>query len=46
MLLSKWSVCNSKQLELLKEQKAKLLSNLTGIKIPILSDLPMLNTVL
>ena len=39
MLLSKWEVCNNKKLELFKEQQARgLLSNLTGIKVMILSD--------
>ena len=47
MLLSKYSVCNSKKSKFLKKQEAKgLLSNLTGIKIPILSDLPILNVIL
>ena len=40
MLLSKCAVSNSKKLKFVKEQKARgLLSNLTGINIPILSDL-------
>ena len=40
MLLSKCSGCNSKKLKFLREQEARgLLSNLTGVKIPILSDL-------
>ena len=44
MLLSKCAVCNSKKLKFVKEQEAKgLLSKLTGIKVPILSDLPMVN---
>ena len=46
MLLSKYSVCNSKKLKLLKEQEVTgLLSNLKGIKVPILGDLPILNTL-
>ena len=45
MLLSKCAVCNSKKLKFLKEQVAtRLLSNLLGIKVLILSDLPILNT--
>ena len=45
MLLSKCVMCNSKELKFFKEQEAKeLLSNLTGIRVPILSDLPILNT--
>ena len=44
MLLSKCAVCNSKKLKFIKEQTAKgLLSKLTGIKIPTLSDLPIVN---
>ena len=40
MFLSKCSVSNSKKLKFLKEQEAKgLLSKLTVIKDPILSDL-------
>ena len=47
MLLSNFSVCNNKKLEFLKEQETKgLISNLTDIKIPILSDLPVLNAIL
>ena len=38
---------DSKTLKFLKEQEAKgLSSNLTGIKIPVLRDLPILNTIL
>ena len=38
---------DSKTLKFFKGQEAKgLSSNLTGIKIPILRDLPMLNTIL
>ena len=37
---------NCKKSKFLKEQKTRgLLSNLTGIKVPILSDLPLLNTL-
>ena len=47
MLLSKFAVCNSKKLKFIKEQEAKrLLSNLTGIKIPFLSDFLILNAIL
>ena len=43
--LSKCTVCNSKKLKFIKEQKARgLLSNLTGIKVSILNDLPISNT--
>ena len=46
MFLSKYTVPNSKKSKFLKEQEAKrLLSNLKGIKIPILNDLPILNTL-
>ena len=39
-LSSKFSVCKSKKPKFLKEQEARrLLSNLTGAKIPVLSDL-------
>ena len=45
MFLSKCTVCNSKKLKFIKEQKARgLLSNLTGIKVSILNDLPISNT--
>ena len=47
MLLSKFAVCNSKKLKFIKEQEAKrLLSNLTGIEIPFLSDFLILNAIL
>ena len=43
ILLSKCLVCNSKKLKFLKEQEARgLSSNLTGVKIPALRDLPLL----
>ena len=47
MLLSKCAVCNMvKKMEFLKEQEARgLLSNLTGVKVPILSDVPISNTL-
>ena len=41
MLLSTFSVCNSKKLKFLKEQEARgLLSNLLGVKVPIWTDIP------
>ena len=44
MLLSKCSESASKKLKFLKEQEVRgLLSNLTGVKVPILSDLLILN---
>ena len=44
MLLSRCAVCNSKESKFLKEQEAKLLINgLTGIKLPILSDIPLVS---
>ena len=46
MLLSKCAVCNSKKSKFIKEQQARgSLNNLTGIKIPILSDLTAINTL-
>ena len=46
MLLSKCVVCNSKISKFLKEQEARgFLSNFIGIKIPILSDLPIFKEV-
>ena len=46
MLLSKCVVCNSKKSKFVKEQEAKgLLSNLMRIKVVILSDLPIINTL-
>ena len=46
MLLPKCSVCNGKKLKFFKEQKARgLLSNLTGIQIPILNNLPIINAL-
>ena len=48
MFLSKCVVCNSKKtLKFLKEKEARgLLSNLSRIKIPVLSALPILNAFL
>ena len=46
MLLSKCAVCNSKKLKFLRDQEAReLLSKLTGKKVPILIDLPILNAL-
>ena len=46
MLLSKCSVCNSKKSKFLKEQEAReLLSNLLGVKVLILRDIPTVNTI-
>ena len=46
MLLSKSSVYNSKKSKFLKEQETKaLLSNLTGIKILVASDLSIINAL-
>ena len=45
MLLSTFSMCNSKKSKFIKEQEARiLLSYLAGVRIPILSDLPLINT--
>ena len=46
MLLSKCAVCDSKKSRFIKEQEVSgLLRKLTGIKVPILSDLPIANTL-
>ena len=46
MLLSKCIVCNSKTSKFLKAQEARgLLSNLMAVKILILCNLPLLNTL-
>ena len=46
LLLSKCLLCNSKISKFLKEQEARgLLSNLLGVKLPILSDIPIVNTL-
>ena len=46
MYLSKFSVCNSKKLKFFKEQKVReLLSNLLGVKVPILSAIPIVNVL-
>ena len=39
-------MCNSKKYKFIKEQQARgLSSNLTGIKVPILSDLSITNNL-
>ena len=44
MLSSKCAVCDSRKSKCIKEQETRgLLSKLTGIKVPILSDLPIAN---
>ena len=46
LLLSNCTVCNSKKLKFLKDQEAwGLLRNLTEVKIPILGDLFIINTL-
>ena len=46
MLLSKCSVRNNKKWKFIKEQEAKgLLGNLLETKIPILRDIPLVNTL-
>ena len=46
ILLSKCSVCNSKKSKCLKEQEARrLLSNSLDVKVPILSDTPIVNII-
>ena len=46
MLLSRCAVCNSKKSKFLKEQEAKeILCNLLGIKVPILNNIPIVNTL-
>ena len=46
-LLSKHAVCDSKKLKFIKKQEARgLLSKLTGIKVPILSDLSIANILM
>ena len=44
MLLSKCAVCDSEKSKFIEDQEAReLLSKLTGIKVPILSDVPIAN---
>ena len=46
MLFSECAVCNSEKSKFIKEQEAKvLLGNLMGAKIPILGDIPLVNTL-
>ena len=46
LLLSKCARCNGKKSKFIEVQEARrLTSNLTGIKIPILSDLPIMITL-
>ena len=41
----RWAVCNSKKLIFHKEQEARgLLSNLPGLKVPTLRDIPIVST--
>ena len=45
-LLSTCSVCNSKNSKFLKEQETRgWLDNLLGVKVPILGDIPIINTL-
>ena len=44
MLLSKCEACDNEKLKFIKDQEARrLISKLTGIKVPILSDLQIAN---
>ena len=46
LLLSNCARCNGKKSKFIEVQEARrLTSNLTGIKIPILSDLPIIITL-
>ena len=46
MLLSKYEVCNSTKLKFIKKQEARgVLSNFLGVKVEILSDILILNTL-
>ena len=46
MILSKFSICNSKKMKFIKEQEAKVLSgNFLGAKIPIPGDISFVNTL-
>ena len=46
MFSSKCAVYNSEISKFIKEQQHRgLLSNLIGIKVPILKDLPLINTL-
>ena len=45
--IPKVAVCDSKKLKFIKKQEARgLLSKLTGIKVPILSDLSIANILM
>ena len=45
MLLSRCALCNSKKPKFFKEKEARgLTNNFLGIKVPILSDIPIVNT--
>ena len=47
MFLSNFLVCNSKKSKFVIEQEARgLLSNLLGVKVHILSDITIINTLL
>ena len=46
IFLSRCSVCKSKESKFINEQEVKgLLGNLLGAKIPILGDIPIVNTI-
>ena len=45
LLLSKCAVCNCKKLQLIKEQEGRELFSKSGMKVPILSDISILNTL-
>ena len=46
MLLSKCSECNSKKSKFLNEQETRgFLSNLLGVKVPVLSNILIVNTL-
>ena len=47
MLLSKCAVCDNIKMKFIKEEEARgLLSKLTGIKVTVLSDLPIANILI
>ena len=45
LLLSKCAVRNCKKLQLIKEQEGRELFSKSGLKVPILSDISILNTL-
>ena len=45
LLFSKCAVCNCKKLQLIKEQEGRELFSKSGMKVPILSDISILNTL-